>query len=142
MIDKLKNKNNLYTNIFVVTNLYSIASDINQIKSINKLMSKNDKNILIYDFCESIYLPDNKLKKNLKKINNLNTFLINNTIKNNLKIIFILFLVLFKKHSFKLYLDSTTTIIQLFFLIIFKLKNYKINGLCYTFPFFFKNKFK
>ena len=142
MNNYFSNINNLNTNIFVVTNLYSLASNVDQIKSVNNLMNKKNKNVLIYDHLESKYLPDNKLNKNLKKINNLDLFLINNSIKNNFKIFFILFSVLFQKDSFKLYLDSSTTLIQLLFLTIFKLKSYKIYGLCHTFPFAFKNKFK
>lgn len=130
--------NNIDTNIFVVTNLYSLVSNIDQIKSVNNLMNKKFKNILIYDHLESEYLPNKKLNENIKKITNLKVFLINNSIKNNLSILFILFSVLFKKPKFNLYLDSCTTLIQQFFLIVFRYKRYNIFGLCYTFPYAFK----
>ncbi len=130
--------NNIDTNIFVVTNLYSLISNIDQIKSVNNLMNKKFENILIYDHLESEYLPNKKLNQNIKKITNLKVFLINNSIKNNIVIFFILFSVLFKKHSFNLYLDSCTTLIQQFFLIIFRYKRYNIFGLCYVFPYAFK----
>tara|TARA_Y100000589_G_scaffold318402_1_gene345842 strand:+ start:431 stop:877 length:447 start_codon:yes stop_codon:yes gene_type:complete len=133
-----KNKNNLETNIFVITNLYSLVSNVDQIKSINYLMDNKSRNILIYDHIESEYLPNQKLNNNLKKINNLRIFLINNSIKNNLIIFFILFSVMYKKSSFNLYLDSCNTLLQQLFLIFFKLKRYNIYGLCYTFPYAFQ----
>ncbi len=138
MKNYFNNKNNLDTNIFVVTNLYALVSNVDQIKSINNLMNNKCINILIYDHIESEYLPNEKLKKNLKKINNLKIFLINNSIKNDLIIFSILFSVLYKKSSFNLYLDSSISLIQQLFLILFKFKRYNIYGLCYTFPYAFQ----
>ena len=134
-MNKNKIKNKRFKNLIIVTNIYSLVSNTDQINSINSIFNKNDENILIYDFFESGYNPDNLIINKIKNVNNFDKFLMTNNFRDIQKIIQIFLWILFSKRNLKLYLDSANTLIQQIFFILFSLKKYKINGLCLNFPY-------
>ena len=134
-MNKNKIENKRFKNLIIVTNIYSLVSNTDQINSINSIFNKNDENILIYDFFESGYNPDNLIINKIKNVSNFDKFLITNNFQDLRNIIQIFIWILFSKRKLKLYLDSANTLIQQIFFILFFLKKYKINGLCFNFPY-------
>lgn len=122
-------------NLIIVTNIYSLVSNNDQINSINSIFNKNDENILIYDFFESGYKPDSLIINKIKNVSNFDKFLMTNNIRDIQKFFKLFFWILFSKRNLELYLDSVNTFIQQIFFILFSLKKYKINGLCFIFPY-------
>ncbi len=134
-MNKNKIEKKRFKNLIIVTNIYSLVSNTDQINSINSIFNKNDENILIYDFFESGYKPDNLIINKIKNVSNFDKFLMTNNFKDIQNIIQIFLWILFSKRKLKLFLDSANTLIQQVFLILFCLKKYKINGLCFNFPY-------
>ena len=125
-------------NIFVITNIYSLFTNKDQVNSITKLMSKGNHNFIIYDFFESNYEPDQLILKKIIDNNYLDKFIETNKPKDLTSIFTLIIKILFLKDSFNLYIDSCTTIIQQLFIMIFKFKKSKIFGLCFNFPYTFQ----
>ena len=132
-MNKNKIENKRFKNLIIVTNIYSLVSNTDQINSINSIFNKNDENILIYDFFESGYNPDDLIINKIKNVSNFDKFLMTNNFQDIQNIIQIFLLILFSKRKLKLYLDSANTLIQQIFFILFCFKKYKINGLCFNF---------
>ena len=101
-----KKKDSLTTNIFVITNLYTLVSNDDQIESFGKFLNKENKNILIYDYFESGYEPSVYTIKKIKSLSYLNNFMQSSEIKNFLKILKIILKIIFSKKRFNLYIDS------------------------------------
>ena len=134
-MNKNKIENKKFKNLIIVTNIYSLVSNTDQINSINSIFNKNEENILIYDFFESGYKPENLIINKIKNVSNFDKFLMTNNFQDIQNIIQIFLLILFSKRNLKLYLDSANTLIQQIFFILFCFKKYKINGLCFNFPY-------
>ena len=134
-MNKKRFENKRFKNLMIVTNIYSLVSNTDQINSINSIFNENDENILIYDFFESGYEPDKLIINKIKNISNFDKFLMTNNFQDLRNIIQIFIWILFSKRKLKLYLDSANTLIQQIFFILFSLKKYKINGLCLNFPY-------
>ncbi len=126
------------SNLFVLTNIYCLFTNKDQISSTKNIMQKADKNIIIYDYFESCYEPNKFIRNEIFKISYLNKFLITNKFKDLLNILKLLIVILFSRDKIDLYIDSCTTIIQQLFIILFKLKKYNIFALCFTLPYSFQ----
>ena len=126
-------------NLFLVANLYTLFSNQDQISGIEKVMTNGKENILIYDWFESRYIPSEEVKNLISNNIHIRRFIKTNNLRDILILFSLVIKILFSKNPYCLYLDSCTTVIEHIFFLLFRLKKFKIIGLCFTFPYIYKN---